>query len=146
MALGDAPLSGEQIPVTLFFNGQPVGTEIVMSLRIAEKTTDHDDSYLGQDRDIPDKQINGYSATLTFNVPDGIIMRKLDELDDARRANRPVPPCSLQYTFINRSGGQDTSYMLFNCVPKSDLDVGGRKDRARLTVRIDAQDRKRILG
>src|SRR6185436_7023592 len=96
MSIGDAPLSGEQIPVTLFIGGQPIGSEIVTSLRVAEKSTDHDDSYLGQDRDIPDKQTNGFSATVTFNVPNGLIMRKLDEDDDARRHNQPTSSMSLQ--------------------------------------------------
>src|SRR3954471_24801035 len=100
MAIGDAPLSGEQIPVTLFFAGQPVGSEIGTSLRVSEKSTDHDDSYLGRDRDVPDKQTNGFSATVTFNVADALIMRKLDENDDARRRNRPVPTVSLQFTLL----------------------------------------------
>ena len=145
MALGDAPLSGEQVPITLFLGGTPVGSEIATSLRVSEKSTDHDDSYLGRDRDVPDKQTNGFSATVTFNVPDGLIMQKLDENDDARRHNRPIPAVSLQFTLINRSGTGDASYMLTGCVPKRDLDAGGRKDRVRLTVRLDAQDMKKVL-
>jgi len=85
------------------------------------------------------------SATVTFNVPDGLIMQKLDENDDARRHNRPIPAVSLQFTLINRSGTGDASYMLTGCVPKRDLDAGGRKDRVRLTVRLDAQDMKKVL-
>jgi hypothetical protein len=145
MATGDLPLSGENCPITFFFGGQPIGAEKALSLRVSEKSTDHDDSYMGKDRDIPDKQINGYSATVTYNVGSAEVLKALEQDAEDRRHNKPLKSMSLQFSLIGR-GGVDTSYMLVNCIARMDVDAGSRKDRVRITLRIDASDLKRILG
>jgi hypothetical protein len=141
----DLPLSGENVPVTLFCGGKPVGQAVVRSFKLSENATEHDDSYLGADSDAVDKQTNNWTASVVMDVQNGIVMQKLEENDAARRARKPIPSMALQYTLQGRNG-EDVSFMLSPCICIFDLDASGRKDRVKLSLKIKARRNKRVVG
>lgn len=133
-------LRGENVPVVVFVDRVPQrASDVIKSLKITESATQHRDKYLGQRRDRPDKQVDGFDASVELDVSDSVLMDSLIAQNTAREANQPIPEITLKFDLENRDGAVQ-SYFLSRLTSKFELNVGGKNESVTMSLELQAED------
>lgn len=137
---GELLLNGQNVPVTIFVGQKKFGDDKLVSFKIREKTTKHEDQHLNQPRAGHDKQVDGYSGSIASHMAEGSLMQALLDQQVQRDANQPIDPISIVFAFTPRNGAPSKAYALSNVVTEFDLDVSGRNKRTMTSINYDADD------
>jgi hypothetical protein len=137
---GELLLNGQNVPVTVFVGQNKYGEDKLVSLKVREKVTKHEDQHLNQPRAQHDKQVDGYKANVQSHMANGSLMQALLDQQAQRDANLPIDPISVAFSMKTRDGAAPKAWALTNVTTEFSLDVSARNKRVLIDLDCDCDD------